>query len=84
MIDVGGSTLLIQQYKNSPQLLVSSVLTEYEWLPWKFVMCPRNYWDNINNHKKFVEWAGKQLKINELSDWNKITYKVGKLPWQQR
>ena len=49
---------------------------EYPWLPWKFSSLPRNYWDSVDNQKKFVEWAGKELGINEMSDWYKVTAKV--------
>jgi hypothetical protein len=75
LVDIGGGSLLQEQYKNSPALLISSLFPEYEWLPWKFTV-PRNYWNDVNNQRKFVDWAGKQLKINEMSDWYKITTKV--------
>ncbi len=53
---------------------------DYNWLPWKFERCPQGYWDNVNNHKLFLEWAGKQLRIKEMSDWYKIAQKVEKFP----
>jgi hypothetical protein len=49
---------------------------EKEWLPWKFVSCPLEYWNDVNNQTKFVEWAAKQLKIKEMSDWYNVTLKV--------
>lgn len=67
-----------RKYKGSPYLLLSSVFPEYEWLPWKFAQCPKNYWNDDVNKKKFLDWAGKQLGVNEISDWNKITTKVFK------
>jgi hypothetical protein len=65
-------------FKNSPSLLITTVLSEYEWLPWKFDKCPQNFWDNIENQRNFTDWAGKQLNIKEMSDWYKITQKVNK------
>jgi hypothetical protein len=54
------------------------VFPTYEWLPWKFASIPKNYWDDVNNQIKFINWAGKELKIKEMSDWYNVSYKVGK------
>ena len=58
--------------------MFSTLFPEQDWLPWKFIKwrLPPNYWDNINNQIKYVNWVGKQLKINEMSDWYKVTAKV--------
>jgi hypothetical protein len=52
------------------------VFPGYDWLPWKFLQTPNNYWDELKNKKKFVEWAGKQLGIKQYSDWYKVTTEV--------
>jgi hypothetical protein len=57
-------------------MLLASVYPEYNWLPWKFSQCPKNFWDSIENQKKFVEWAAKELKINEKDNWYRVTYNV--------
>ena len=56
--------------------LVTTAYPEYEWLPWKFVRCPNSYWDDEKNQRKFMEWAGKELGIKEMSDWYKISNQV--------
>jgi hypothetical protein len=56
--------------------MLSSMFPQYEWLPWKFTHCPPNFWNNVDNQKKFIEWAGKQLNCNEMSDWYKVSQKV--------
>jgi hypothetical protein len=71
--DLGGGPLLRDQ--TLEQLLVTTYPSN-EWLPWKFAVCPRNYWDDEKNQKKFMEWATKELKIREMSDWYNVTYKV--------
>jgi hypothetical protein len=48
----------------------------YDWLPWEFGRCPQNYWDEMKNQRKFMDWAGKQLKIKEMSDWYEVGIKV--------
>jgi hypothetical protein len=76
-VDIGGSRLL-RKFNKSPYLLLSNVFPEYEWLPWKFDNCPRNYWDDVKNQKKFMDWAAEQLNIQEMGDWYKVTKRVTK------
>ena len=62
-------------------MLLSAAFPEYEWLPWKFNKCPRNFWDDLKNQRKFMDWAGKELGIKEMSDWYKVMEKVEKSVW---
>jgi hypothetical protein len=75
-LDTGSSALLVNKYNSSLSALVETVYTEYEWLPWKFTACPRNYWDEEDNQARFIAWATKELNVKELSDWYKVTNKV--------
>jgi hypothetical protein len=77
--DVGGPSLL-SRYNSSISLLLQSVYPQYDWLPWKFTTCPRHYWEEVKNQRKFMEWAGKQLNVKEMSDWYKVTVKVRIFP----
>jgi hypothetical protein len=56
--------------------ILSAVYPDYEWLPWKFTKCPRNYWDHEKNKRKFIDWVSKELKIKEMSDWYNVSFKV--------
>ena len=58
--------------------VISSVYPEYEWLPWRFEKVPKHYWDSLENQRKFIEWAGKELQIKEMSDWYNVSNKVYK------
>ena len=73
---IGGNPLLYAIHGSSFYSMLSSVYPEYDWLPWKFNYLPRNYWDNVNNQKKFMDWAGKELQINEMSDWYNVHFQV--------
>jgi hypothetical protein len=75
IIDIGGSGLL-SRYNGSPSLLLSSVYPDYDWLPWKFSICPRNYWNDLTNQRKFMEWATKELNIEKMGDWYRTSFKV--------
>src|SRR5689334_11130136 len=46
---------------------------EYEWLPWKFDQCPDGFWNDIKNVRKYMDWAGKELGVKEMSDWYNIS-----------
>jgi hypothetical protein len=61
--------------ENLAQLL-HQIYPEYEWLPWRFEKVPNGYWDDINNQKKYLTWVEKELNINKLSDWYKVSAKV--------
>lgn len=67
---------LLHRYDNSNSQLLAAIYPQYHWLPWKFAKCPRSYWDNVNNHIKFMEWAKNELKIKDLEDWYKISLNV--------
>jgi hypothetical protein len=77
IIDLGGAVLLMK-YNFSPSQLLTSVFPDFEWLPWKFEKCPQNFWSDLKNQRKFLDWAAEKLKINEMSDWYKIQHKVNK------
>ena len=54
---------------------MSAVYPQYDWLPWKFTKSPGKIWEDDKNKRKFLEWAGKELGIKELSDWYKVSTK---------
>jgi hypothetical protein len=68
--NLGGASLL-ERYKDSPSQLLVAVYPEYDWLPWKFSKTSSNYW-NPETKREFLNWAGKQLGIREISDWNTV------------
>ena len=73
---MGGQMLMTHKHKNLLVNLLSTVYPHYDWLPWLFVATPKNFWrDDVNKHK-FIEWAGKQLGVKDLDDWNKVSEKA--------
>ncbi len=75
---MGGVTLL-HKYSDSPYAMLSQNFPEYEWLPWKFIHSPNNFWSVMKNQKLFLNWASTQLNIKEMEDWYKITADVIKI-----
>jgi hypothetical protein len=74
LIELGGSSL----FKNnaSLSLLLSEMYPDYEWLPWKFASRPHNFWDDMKNQRKFLDWIAKEQNVKDMSDWYDITFKV--------
>ena len=68
--------MLLSKYNNSILYLLSKLFPEQDWLPWKSPSCPPSYWDNVNNQRKFLEWAKTELKIKNNNDWYKKSEKV--------
>ena len=56
--------------------LLTVAYPEYDWLPWKFGRTQPNYWNRLENQRKFMDWAGKELKIKDMSDWYNVSMKV--------
>jgi hypothetical protein len=59
--------------------MLSTVYPEYDWLPWKFVKCPHDYWDDLKNQRKFMDWVATQLNIKEMSDWYNVASQVSRI-----
>ena len=55
------------------QQIITSIYPEYEWIPWLFDKVPRNYWENDENVKKYLNWFQNKLKFKNLDDWYMIT-----------
>jgi hypothetical protein len=68
----------LTKHESSPYQLLRAVYPDFEWLPWKFDKCPQNYWGDVKNQRKFLDWAAKELKIAEISDWYRVSVQVKK------
>ena len=71
-----GGSQLFSVIGPSISVILSKLYPEYNWLPWKFENGPKNFWGDVKNQRKFMEWAGKELKIKEMSDWYNVTIHV--------
>ncbi len=59
--------------------MLSTLYPEFDWLPWKWNFgCPKNFWSDLKNQRKCLDWGEKELGIKEKSDWYKISVKVKK------
>jgi hypothetical protein len=72
--DNGGSGLLRHHYQDSVSNAVMQTFPHHAWLPWKFKLTPRGYWNSIENQRKFVDWFAAEHGIKNVTDW----YSVGR------
>ena len=49
---------------------------EQEIPPWRFHDLPPKFWNNKENHKKFINYLAKELNIKTQEDWYHVTNEV--------
>jgi hypothetical protein len=70
-----GATIL-RKYNKSLFSALTALFPEHEWLAWRFVSAPNNFWASRENRRKYFEWLGKELDIKQLEDWYSVTKPV--------
>jgi hypothetical protein len=68
----GGSGILTK-YGSSIIKILKSSYPNHSWSPWKFPHTPKGYWEDHDNQRNFVEWLSKQLKIQKMEDWYRVS-----------
>jgi len=66
-----GATLLAR-YGASPSAVVKTFFPEHDWKEWLFHHCPRNFWADPANHRRYLEWLGGELGFENMEDWYQI------------
>ena len=61
-------TTLLQKYHNSPSLVVSSVFSDFEYLPWLFSKSPAKYFQLLENRLKYINWLVEKTKVPSVHD----------------
>ena len=67
---------MLTKYNASPSLLLSIIYPEYNWLPWKFTLTPKNYWSEPKHQRKYMDWLENELGIKDKNDWYKVKIQV--------
>jgi hypothetical protein len=55
--------------------MLAAVFPEQSWDPFRFQSLPRNYWNDVNNQRSFLERIAPQLNVSTLEDWHSIKTK---------
>ena len=69
-------TGILQQFNRSHIKLITSVYSDYTWLPWKFNNVPVNYFKDKQNVALYLNWLGNKLGFTKMEDWYNISYQV--------
>ena len=72
VITTNGGSGLLAIYPTFTQLL-QSVYPEFDWSKSDIKNFPRNYWNNIDNVRNFMEHTKRKLHIVDDSDWQRIS-----------
>ena len=60
-----------------PYFMLTTLLPEKNWLPsWNTDQFPEQFWTEISNQRKFMEWAATQLNVTTPNDWYRISLEV--------
>lgn len=66
---IGGKKLIRNIYGGSLCTALLSVYPNHSWEEWRFDKVPKGYWNSVENQKKYVDWAAKQLSIASPDQW---------------
>ena len=61
-------TSLLLLYKNSPIKVISSIYSDYKYLPFLFEMGPRGYFDFSQNRKEYLSWLLAETRKSNFAD----------------
>jgi hypothetical protein len=64
-----GGAMLTDYYGGSLFKCLKEVFPQHDWKEWKFKTVPRGFWSSHLNQQLFMDWAGKELKVIDLSNW---------------
>jgi len=67
-----GSGLLKDKFDFSHTKLLKSCFPDYNWLPWKFTIAPKNFWKEKINVIWYLNWLEGELGIKDKNEWYKI------------
>lgn len=68
-----GSSVLLHCWKGSAVRAVMQTFPEHDWYEWRFVSCPRGFWKDRRNHRRYMEWLGRQIGVEHPEDWYQVT-----------
>jgi hypothetical protein len=63
---------ILSYYNGYYSSAIESVYPEFTWHLWKFCSYPDDYFNNMLNQRKFLDYVGEQLGVETLDDWYKF------------
>ncbi len=64
-----GFGILLSSYRSCPVLAAMELYPKYPWKEWLFPRVPKGFWNQPENHRRYMDWLGKQLGFHQPEDW---------------
>lgn len=68
-----GGGVLLHCWNSSAVRAVMETFPDQDWNEWQFVSCPRSFWKDRKNHRRYMKWLGETLGIEKPDDWYRVT-----------
>ncbi len=68
-----GAAVLMYWWRSSAIGAVKECFPEYDWKEWCFHCCPRAFWHDPKNHRRYMDWLAKELGITSPEGWYHVT-----------
>ena len=62
----------LTHYRFSLALAAMDLFPDFAWQEWKFQRVPPGFWQKAKNRRRYVEWLGQRLGIQQLEDWQQV------------
>lgn len=65
----------MQLFGDSLVKALRSVYPHHPWQSWKFEGVPlsRNFFDEPENVKQYLQWLPEKLKVKQMTDWHEVS-----------
>ena len=70
-----GGYVLALYWGSSAVAAVKEYLFLNDWKEWLFGVCPKAFWKDRSNHRRYMQWLGGRLGFREPEDWYQVTNK---------
>ena len=68
-----GSGALLHCWGSSSVTAVMETFPDHVWHEWLFVSCPRSFWADRKNHRRYMKWLAERCGVKQPDDWYGIT-----------
>jgi hypothetical protein len=62
----------LKLYGGSPLAALRDCWPRHTWHEWRFARVPFDFWDDLENRKRYVRWVGEKLKLKKPEDWYRV------------
>lgn len=68
-----GGGVLLNYWNSSAIAAVKECYPDRQWNEWQFRSCPRAFWADPKNHRRYMQWLGERRGVKRPQDWYKVT-----------